>query len=68
MTLRVLVTGPSRGIGRHLACLAAQRGAEVLLLGRSSAALSALHTEITGTGGHARMFPCDLGRRDEKDR
>lgn len=68
MTLRVLVTGPSRGIGRHLACLAAQRGAEVLLLGRSSAALSALHAEITGTGGHARMFPCDLGRRDEQDR
>ncbi len=67
MTLRVLVTGPSRGIGRSIACLAAQKGAQVELLGRASAALSELQADITRDGGVARVFACDLARRDELD-
>jgi len=67
MSARVLVTGPSRGIGRAVAQLAAQRGAEVLLLGRSSNALAELQAELTRAGRTARIFSCDLGQRAQVD-
>jgi NAD(P)-dependent dehydrogenase (short-subunit alcohol dehydrogenase family) len=43
-----VVTGSSRGIGRAIAVLFAQRGAAVVLHGRDRAALAKVHEEITG--------------------
>lgn len=61
----VLVTGASRGIGRAVALACAQRGAEVLLLGRDEAALESVYDEITAaklkTPG---LIPLDLNSGD----
>jgi NAD(P)-dependent dehydrogenase (short-subunit alcohol dehydrogenase family) len=61
----ILVTGASRGIGRALALACAQRGAEVLLLGRDEAALENIYDEITAaklkTPG---LIPLDLNSGD----
>jgi len=61
----ILVTGASRGIGRALALACAQRGAEVLLLGRDEAALENVYDEITAaklkTPG---LSPLDLNSGD----
>jgi NAD(P)-dependent dehydrogenase (short-subunit alcohol dehydrogenase family) len=42
----IAITGPTAGIGRALAIECAQRGAEVVLLGRSQRKLEELHAEI----------------------
>ena len=61
----ILVTGASRGIGRAVALACAQRGAEVLLLGRDEPALENVYDEITAaklkTPG---LIPLDLNSGD----
>lgn len=52
---RVLITGASRGIGRHLAEAFARAGAAVALLARDGDALSALAADLGGTA-----HPTDL--------
>ena len=42
----IAITGPTAGMGRALAMECAQRGAEVLLIGRNPRKLEALHDEI----------------------
>jgi NAD(P)-dependent dehydrogenase (short-subunit alcohol dehydrogenase family) len=42
----IAITGPTAGMGRALAIECAQRGAEVLLIGRNPRKLEALHDEI----------------------
>ncbi len=42
----IAITGPTAGIGRALAIECAQRGAQVVLLGRSQRKLEELHAEI----------------------
>ena len=48
------ITGPTAGIGRALALECAQRGAEVILLGRNLRKLEAVHAEIEALRRHAR--------------
>jgi 3-oxoacyl-[acyl-carrier protein] reductase len=56
----VVLTGASRGIGRATALALAERGSELVLLGRSSAALRQT-AELAGRkGAAARVIPCDL--------
>jgi 3-oxoacyl-[acyl-carrier protein] reductase len=55
-----VVTGSSRGIGRAIAVLFAQRGAAVVLHGRDRTALAEVHDQITGVGGHAVPLTADL--------
>jgi 3-oxoacyl-[acyl-carrier protein] reductase len=55
-----VVTGSSRGIGRAIAVLFAQRGATVVLHGRDRSALSEVHDQITATGGSAVLVTADL--------
>lgn len=58
---RVLITGASRGIGRHLALGFAARGAHVALLARGAEALAALAREVAAKGVPELVLPCDVG-------
>ena len=57
---RVMVTGASSGIGEATALACAARGAEVLLVARRADELRRVAVEITGLGGTAHCYPCDL--------
>ena len=67
MTGRLLITGGGRGIGRATALLAAKSGWDVDLLGRPSAGMRRTRSEIIDLGRTARVFACDLARRDQVD-
>ena len=47
----IAVTGASSGIGRVVALACARHGANVILIGRNSRKLEAVHTEIEAAGG-----------------
>lgn len=55
-----IVTGASRGLGRHMAAGLAQAGAHVVLVARDADRLSDLRDEITRDGGKASTMPLDL--------
>jgi 3-oxoacyl-[acyl-carrier protein] reductase len=55
-----VVTGASSGIGRGVACLFAQEGAEVALVARRADRLQEICQEITNRGGKARPYIFDL--------
>ncbi|HWA50706.1 MAG TPA: SDR family NAD(P)-dependent oxidoreductase [Dongiaceae bacterium] len=62
---RMVITGAGRGLGRALAIVAADQGAELVLLGRSVAALQEVAGAIaTRTGRAAAVVPCDLASPD----
>jgi NAD(P)-dependent dehydrogenase (short-subunit alcohol dehydrogenase family) len=62
---RIVITGAGRGLGRALAIVSADRGAETVLLGRHEDALNEVAAVIkTRTGGDALVVPCDLGEPD----
>ena len=63
----VLITGASSGIGRASALAAARRGAEVVLVARRAEQLAEVEAEITGAGGKAHAYPCDLTDGDAVD-
>jgi NAD(P)-dependent dehydrogenase (short-subunit alcohol dehydrogenase family) len=56
----VLVTGASSGIGRATALRIAEAGGTVLLVARDPAKLADVHGTITGRGGRAAAYSCDL--------
>jgi len=58
--LRILITGASSGIGRHLAEQAVAREAHVALAARSAEKLHELANELTGRGGRAIAVPADI--------
>jgi short-subunit dehydrogenase len=60
---RCLVTGGSRGLGRHIALQLASRGAHVLLCARSREGLAEVAREIAAQGGRASVHPVDLSDR-----
>jgi short-subunit dehydrogenase len=62
---RVVITGAGRGLGRALAIVAADRGADVTLLGRNLPALQAVAAIIASrTGRASAIVPCDLAQPD----
>ncbi len=63
----VLVTGGSRGIGLVVAKMAADAGAEVLLVARDAARLEEVANAIRATGGRATAHPTDLSSLEEVD-
>lgn len=61
----ILVTGASDGIGKAVAILCAQLGAQVLLLGRTEQKLNKVYDEIEKqTPGAATIIPFDLSEQD----
>lgn len=58
----VWVVGASRGIGREIARQFASIGCQTCLSARSAAGLRSAVREITGSGGRAQAYPCDIGR------
>ena len=61
----VLITGASRGLGRHFAKTLSKAGAKVAACGRSEDLLQELVKEITGDGGSACSFPMDVTSSDD---
>ncbi|MBI2506474.1 MAG: SDR family NAD(P)-dependent oxidoreductase [Candidatus Latescibacteria bacterium] len=58
----VVVTGASSGLGWHLACGLARRGARVVLSARRGLRLAQLAAQITDAGGPAPLVvPADVG-------
>lgn len=55
-----LVTGASRGLGRAFAAALAASGARVACVARSSDKLAETVAGITGAGGQAEAFACDV--------
>jgi NADP-dependent 3-hydroxy acid dehydrogenase YdfG len=55
-----LVTGASRGLGRHTALRLAEAGMRVALCARDEAGLQAVADEIAEAGGAARVCPLDV--------
>jgi 2-hydroxycyclohexanecarboxyl-CoA dehydrogenase len=60
-----IVTGGGQGIGRAVALVLAERGADVLVCGRTSETLEAVATEIRRRGGVAVPVVADVARRDD---
>ncbi|HEX9096197.1 MAG TPA: SDR family NAD(P)-dependent oxidoreductase [Candidatus Dormibacteraeota bacterium] len=57
---RVIVTGPSQGIGRAIALEFGRRGARLALGSRNRAALDELAASIRSQGGSAIVIPTDV--------
>lgn len=58
---RIVITGAGRGLGRALAIVAANHGAEIVLLGRDLSALNTVATSIKDrTGSDSLALSCDL--------
>ncbi len=60
-----LVTGSSRGLGRHLAYRLARDGFAVAVNGRDADAVEAVAQAIRDEGGTAAAFPADVTDEDE---
>lgn len=60
---RVVITGAGRGLGRALAIVAADRGADVVLLGRDTTALQAVADSIRKRSArNVQVVFCDLAQ------
>lgn len=57
---RTLVTGASRGLGRHIALAFAEAGSDLILVGRSAASLEAVADEIRESGRKACVMASDM--------
>lgn len=60
----IVITGASSGIGLCTALLAAERGAQVVLLARSSQTLNEIVHTISAEGGRAHAITVDVSDRD----
>ena len=60
-----LVTGATSGIGREIALQLAQRGAEVVIHGRSAERGAKVVRDIENSGGKARFVAADLNVADD---
>jgi short-subunit dehydrogenase len=64
--LRILITGASQGIGKALAELAAQRGAQVLAAARSDELLAELAERVRSRGGIIETVHADVTSAEDR--
>ncbi|MEQ8205536.1 MAG: SDR family NAD(P)-dependent oxidoreductase [Woeseia sp.] len=65
LSKRIVISGAGRGLGRALAIVAADHGADTVLLGRNVAALDNVASSIRArTQRSALVAPCDLANPD----
>ncbi len=64
----VIVTGASRGIGRGIAFLFAEEGANVVLVGRDEALLKAVKAAIQANKGNAIFIKADVSNPKDMER
>lgn len=57
---RILLTGATGGIGRHMALMLADKGAKLAIVGRDASKLSDLANEIEAKGGIAEKIIADF--------
>lgn len=62
---KALITGGGTGIGRGIALVLANAGAEVILTGRRQDPLDATVKEVTGEGGSAYAKTCDVTKPED---
>ena len=55
-----VVTGASRGLGKAIAMLFAQEGAQVVLAARSQKDIEQIAADLRAEGHTAVTFPCDV--------
>jgi NAD(P)-dependent dehydrogenase (short-subunit alcohol dehydrogenase family) len=60
MSLTVVITGASGGVGRAVARAFAQQGASVALLARGEAGLEGAAKDVESLGGNALVIPTDM--------
>ena len=60
----VIITGASQGIGRTMATVFAESGANVICVARSEDKIKELSSEIENKGGRAIPITCDVGNGD----
>jgi NAD(P)-dependent dehydrogenase (short-subunit alcohol dehydrogenase family) len=60
--MTVLITGPTRNLGRHATLALAGRGEDLLLVGRPGADLAAVGAEARALGVRVHEIGCDLAR------
>jgi short-subunit dehydrogenase len=61
---RILLTGASGGIGRHIASELGRRAARLVLIGRDRNRLDVVADAIRASGGFATVLPFDLASRE----
>src|SRR5437867_473995 len=63
-----IVTGAGQGLGRGIALVLAERGANVVLTGRTESKLQQVLGEIEAGGGKGAYVVGDVGRREDVQR
>ena len=62
-----LITGSSRGLGKHLSIELAKKGFEIILVARTTGALEEQYDKITKIGSKSTIVPLDLSDHDAID-
>lgn len=68
MAKTVVITGATGGVGRAVARLYAERGANVALLARGEAGLQGVSREVSERGGRPLAIPTDVSDPDQVER
>lgn len=55
-----MITGPAKGMGAAITTAFATEGARLALIGRDTAAIEPVATQVKDAGGQAVIVPCDL--------
>ena len=63
-----VITGAGQGLGRDTAKVFAERGAQLVVTGRTPSTLESLRDELAADGAEIEIAPGDVGRRDDVDR